>query len=73
MQQEREDLVDYWKRTGRKVLWGTLLRHELEAAMASEPVVLLPIGSVEQHGPACPLDGHRRRLRGLRAGSAGNR
>ncbi len=56
MQQEREDLVDYWKRTGRKVLWGTLLRHELEAAMASEPVVLLPIGSVEQHGPACPLD-----------------
>ncbi len=52
MQQEREDLVDYWKRTGRKVLWGTLLRHELEAAMASEP---------------------RRRLRGLLAGSAGNR
>lgn len=56
MQQEREDLVDYWKRTGRKALWGSLLRHELEAALASQPVVLMPIGSVEQHGPACPLD-----------------
>lgn len=28
MQQEGEDRVDYWKRMGRKVLWGTLLRHE---------------------------------------------
>jgi creatinine amidohydrolase len=53
---EREDLVAFWERTGRKVLWGTLLRHELEAALVTDPVVLLPIGSVEQHGPACPLD-----------------
>ena len=55
-QQEHEDLLAYWERTGRKVRWGTLLRHELEAALATDPVVLLPIGSVEQHGPACPLD-----------------
>src|SRR5712691_1525686 len=54
--QEREELVAYWERTGHKVLWGTLPRLELEAALATDPVVLLPIGSVEQHGPACELD-----------------
>jgi creatinine amidohydrolase len=54
--QPNEELVDYWKRTGPKVLWGTMLRHELEAALATRPVVFVPIGSVEQHGPACPQD-----------------
>lgn len=52
----REELVDYWKRTRKKVLWATMLRHELNAALATDPVVLVPIGSVEQHGPACPSD-----------------
>ena len=56
MTQPREDLTDYWKRTGKKVLWATMLRHELEAALGTNPVVLVPIGSIEQHGPACPLD-----------------
>jgi creatinine amidohydrolase len=40
----------------RPVLWQEHLRHELEAALASDPVVLVPTGSVEQHGPHGPLD-----------------
>jgi len=41
---------------GRPILWQEHLRHELEAAFASDPVVLVPTGAVEQHGPHCPLD-----------------
>lgn len=51
-----EDLLQYWERSVRNVLWGRMLRHELEAALETKPVVLVPIGSVEQHGPACPQD-----------------
>ena len=40
----------------RPVLWQEHLRHELEAALAADPVVLVPTGSVEQHGPHGPLD-----------------
>lgn len=42
--------------SGRKVLWQEMLRHELLAALDDRPVVIVPIGSVEQHGPHCPQD-----------------
>jgi creatinine amidohydrolase len=41
---------------GKKVLWQEMLRHELLAAMEQDAVVILPVGSVEQHGPHCPQD-----------------
>lgn len=41
---------------GKKVLWQELWRHEFEEALGRNPVVLLPTGSVEQHGPHCPMD-----------------
>jgi creatinine amidohydrolase len=31
-------------------------RHELLAALEHDPVVIVPVGSVEQHGPHCPMD-----------------
>jgi creatinine amidohydrolase len=31
-------------------------RHEFEEALKHDPVVILPTGSVEQHGPHCPVD-----------------
>ncbi|MFP6645282.1 MAG: creatininase family protein [Candidatus Latescibacterota bacterium] len=42
--------------SNRKVLWQELLRHEFEAALEQAPVVIVPIGSIEQHGPHCPMD-----------------
>lgn len=42
--------------TGKKVLWQEMLRHELLAALEQRPVVIVPVGSVEQHGPHCPQD-----------------
>jgi creatinine amidohydrolase len=33
-----------------------MLRHELLAALEQRPVVIVPVGSVEQHGPHCPQD-----------------
>ena len=33
-----------------------MLRHEFEAALEQQPVVIVPVGSVEQHGPHCPMD-----------------
>jgi creatinine amidohydrolase len=42
--------------SGKKVLWQELLRHELLDALRSRPVVIVPVGSVEQHGPHCPQD-----------------
>jgi creatinine amidohydrolase len=42
--------------SGKKVLWQELLRHEHLAALEQRPVVILPVGSVEQHGPHCPQD-----------------
>jgi creatinine amidohydrolase len=42
--------------SNKKVLWQELLRHEFEAALIDAPVVILPTGSVEQHGPHCPMD-----------------
>lgn len=40
----------------KKILWQELWRHEFEEALAREPVVIVPTGSVEQHGPHCPMD-----------------
>ena len=40
----------------KKVFFQELWRHELEAARERAPVVIVPVGSVEQHGPHCPPD-----------------
>ena len=42
--------------SGKKVLWQEMLRHELLAALERRPVIIVPVGSVEQHGPHCPQD-----------------
>jgi creatinine amidohydrolase len=42
--------------TNKKVLWQECWRHELEAALPHDPVVIVPVGSIEQHGPHCPPD-----------------
>ena len=41
---------------GRKILWQEMWRHEFEEALKQDPVVIVPTGSVEQHGPHCPVD-----------------
>lgn len=41
---------------GKRVLWQEMLRHELVEALEDRPVVIVPVGSVEQHGPHCPTD-----------------
>src|SRR5436190_19865850 len=42
--------------SNKKVFWQEMWRHELEAALERDPVVIVPVGSVEQHGPHCPPD-----------------
>src|SRR5688572_16924677 len=42
--------------SNKKVLFAEFWRHELEDAMARDPVVIVPVGSIEQHGPHCPPD-----------------
>ncbi len=42
--------------TGKKVFFQEMWRHELEAALEHDPVVIVPVGSIEQHGPHCPPD-----------------
>jgi creatinine amidohydrolase len=45
------------RRTASKTVhWQELWRHELLAALERDPVVIVPAGSVEQHGPHCPMD-----------------
>lgn len=39
----------------RSVLWNDLKASELAAAAKQNPVVILPIGSTEQHGPHLPV------------------
>jgi creatinine amidohydrolase len=41
---------------GKKVHWQEMLRHEHLAALAQDPVVIVPVGSIEQHSPHCPQD-----------------
>lgn len=43
-------------RLGRTVHWQEMWRHEFLAALEQDPVVIVPAGSVEQHGPHCPMD-----------------
>jgi len=40
----------------KKVFWQEMWRHELEEALKHRPVVIIPVGSIEQHGPHCPTD-----------------
>ena len=42
--------------SNKKIFWQEMWRHELEAALEDGPVVIVPVGSVEQHGPHCPPD-----------------
>ncbi len=41
----------------RKILyWPNMRREQFEAARRDRPVVVVPVGSIEQHGPHCPVD-----------------
>lgn len=40
----------------RKILWQEMLRHEFVDCLERDPVVIVPTGSIEQHGPHCPMD-----------------
>lgn len=40
----------------RPYVYGDLTWEELDAAAQRQPVVVLPVGSMEQHGPHLPLD-----------------
>ena len=42
--------------SGKKVLWQEMLRHELLSALEQNAVVIVAVGSVQQHGPHCPHD-----------------
>ena len=42
--------------SNRKIYWQEFWRHELEEALKHAPIVIIPVGSVEQHGPHCPMD-----------------
>src|SRR3954465_2039008 len=42
--------------SNKKIFFHEMWRHELEAARELSPVVIVPVGSVEQHGPHCPQD-----------------
>jgi creatinine amidohydrolase/Fe(II)-dependent formamide hydrolase-like protein len=37
--------------SGKRVMWQEILRAELEASLDQRPVVIVPVGSIEQHGP----------------------
>ncbi|UCH24814.1 MAG: creatininase family protein [Trueperaceae bacterium] len=37
-------------------LWAQMRREQFERVLKERPVVVLPIGSIEQHGPHCPVD-----------------
>ena len=36
--------------------WQRMRRHDFTEALQHEPVVVLPVGSIEQHGPHCPVN-----------------
>lgn len=48
--------ASYTQGDARKILWQEMLRHEFVEALKQDPVVIVPTGSVEQHGPHCPVD-----------------
>lgn len=39
----------------RTVFWSEMFRHEFEEALTRDPVVVVPVGSIEQHGPHCAV------------------
>jgi creatinine amidohydrolase len=41
---------------GKTPHWQEMWRHEFLEALEHDPVVIVPVGSVEQHGPHCPMD-----------------
>lgn len=41
---------------GKKVIWGEMLRQDIISAKNNNAVVVIPTGSIEQHGPNCPVD-----------------
>jgi creatinine amidohydrolase/Fe(II)-dependent formamide hydrolase-like protein/7-cyano-7-deazaguanine synthase in queuosine biosynthesis len=44
------------RRSARDHIWGELTRPEAEERLERVDVALLPVGSIEQHGPHLPLD-----------------
>lgn len=36
--------------------WAEMNRPRFQAALEDTPIVVIPIGSIEQHGPHCPVD-----------------
>lgn len=40
----------------KKIFWQEMWRHEFHEALEKDPVIILPTGSIEQHGPHCPMD-----------------
>ena len=42
--------------TTKKIFFQEMWREELEDARNASPVVIVPVGSIEQHGPHCPPD-----------------
>jgi creatinine amidohydrolase len=45
-----------YRGSGKKVFWQEMWRHEFMDALQRDPVVIVPVGSVEQHGPHSPMD-----------------
>lgn len=42
--------------SSRRYYWPEMLRESLEEARDREAVIVVPVGSIEQHGPHCPVD-----------------
>ena len=47
---------DSYDGTNKKIFWHEMWRDEFMAALKDNPVVVVPVGSIEQHGPHCPMD-----------------
>ena len=47
-----------------RILWAENSWPVLEAALARDPVVILPVGALEQHGPHLPVGVMRTASRG---------
>jgi creatinine amidohydrolase len=40
----------------KKILWQEMWRSEFEDVVDKNPILIVPTGSIEQHGPHCPSD-----------------
>ena len=38
------------------LLWQEMRRDQFESTLQDKPIIVLPVGSIEQHGPHCPVD-----------------